>query len=82
MVLTELDFDADNTWSATGYVDAGEERMECDEDGTWTMEPAESAKSATITWAIVQTDCIGRESGTETRAKITIVGDDIDVAFR
>lgn len=82
VILTKLDFDANNSWSATGYVDAGEERMECQESGSWTMEPAESVTVATINWIIGQTDCTGREGGTETRAKITIVGDDIEVAFR
>jgi hypothetical protein len=82
VILGTLRFSGDNTWSASGYVDAGEERMECTERGTWTMEPAESATVATITWAIGSTDCVGREVGTDTRAKVTIEGDDVEIAFR
>ncbi|NOY27604.1 MAG: hypothetical protein GXP62_17200 [Oligoflexia bacterium] len=82
VVLSTLNFTADNEWSASGYVDAGDERMECTEHGTWTMEAATSNSSATISWVIGTTDCAGREPGTSTRAKIDIVGDDIEVAFR
>lgn len=82
VVFSSLRFQGDNTWSAQGYVDAGEERMECTERGTWTMEPAASPKEATVSWVIQQTDCVGRESGATTRALFTLTGDDVDVAFR
>lgn len=82
VVFSTLRFQGDNTWSAQGYVDAGEERMECTEKGTWTMEPASSPKEATVTWVIDQTDCIGRENGASTRALFTLTADDVDVAFR
>lgn len=82
VVFSSLRFQGDNTWAASGYVDAGEERMECTERGTWTMEPATSPKEATVTWIIDQTDCVGRDKGTSTRALFTLTGDDVDVAFR
>lgn len=82
LILSTLQFSGDNTWSAVGYVDAFEERMECRESGTWTMDPAESATVATITWVIDQTDCISREAGTRERAQLTIEGDDVRIALR
>lgn len=82
VMMTSLRFAGDNTWGASGYVDAGEERMECAERGTWTMDPASSRTEATITWTVESTDCIGRESGTQVRALLTINGDDVAIAFR
>ena len=82
VILTTLNFAGDNTWSAEGYVEAGDERMECSETGTWDMDAAQSATVATITWVIGQTDCVGREAGTETRAQLTLKGGDVDIAMR
>ncbi len=82
VVLSTLNFSADNTWAAEGYVDAGEEKMECTESGSWTMDPAESASVATINWEIGSTDCIGRTEGDSDRAQITIKNGDVAIAFR
>lgn len=82
VVLSTLQFRGDNSWSASGYVDGGEERMECTEKGTWTMDPATSPKEATITWVIGSTDCVGREGGTEVRAQLTVDGENVEIAFR
>ncbi|RME28230.1 MAG: hypothetical protein D6798_02865 [Deltaproteobacteria bacterium] len=82
VILSTLQFQGDNTWVAEGYVDAGEEQMECSERGTWTMEPARSPTEATIEWVIGSTDCIGRSEGDTTRALVTITGDDVEFALR
>ena len=82
VVLSSVRFSADNTWKASGFVDAGEERMDCVESGTWTSDPAVSPAEATITWVIGATDCIGRDKGYSTRALITIDGDRVDIALR
>lgn len=82
VMLTSLRFAGDNTWAASGWVDAGEERMECNEQGSWTMEPADSPTNATLTWIIQKTDCVGREAGTKVRAQVLIKGDDVEINFR
>lgn len=69
---TTLGFAPDNTWKAAGYIEIQDERMECTESGTWSMEPAESGKIATISWALVKTDCPGRDAGGDTRALVTL----------
>ncbi|MDP6934835.1 MAG: hypothetical protein QGG40_18080 [Myxococcota bacterium] len=78
-----MSFNADNTWNASGFVEAQDERMDCAETGTWSMEPAESANTATMTWVVSETDCITRSIGEEVRIKLTITPDGgIKHAFR
>lgn len=78
-----LSFEADNSWNAAGYVEIMDERMECTESGTWSMEPAESAKTATVAWTVSKTDCPSRESGVELRAVMTLGKSGIeDLKFR
>lgn len=82
VVLSTLRFSPDNSWKANGYVDAGEERMECTESGTWTSDPATSPAEANITVVIGATDCVGREKGFSTRALVKIDGDQVDISLR
>ena len=78
-----LSFAADNTWKADGYVEIMDERMECTESGTWEMEPAESAKTATVAWTVTKTDCPSRESGTSLRVVMTLGKNGVeDLKFR
>jgi hypothetical protein len=42
IVYTHLKFRDEGVWAATGYVEAQDEKMDCSETGTWTMEPATS----------------------------------------
>lgn len=79
---TTLSFNADNSWKGEGYVEIADERMECTETGKWSMDTAESATTATVTWTLDQTDCPGRESGGETRAVVTVTKSGIDAKFR
>ena len=65
---TKLQFRPDGSWSAQGYVEAMDERMECAESGTWSMTAAESKTVATVSWSVSDTSCVGRDNGTETRA--------------
>jgi len=69
---TTLQFRGDGTWRAEGYVEAMDERMECVESGTWTIDDASSATVGTIAWSVGETSCVGRDSGTETRAEVTV----------
>ena len=78
---TTLRFRGDGTWRAEGYVEAMDERMECVESGTWTIDDASSATVATIAWTVGETSCVGRESGTETRAQVTVGGSGIQSAL-
>ncbi len=81
-LYTALSFSPDNTWQASGYVEMMDEKMECTEGGTWTMDAAESATVATMNWNIDQTDCVSREVGHTTRYRVTIEGDRMSVEYR
>jgi predicted small lipoprotein YifL len=72
---TKLTFAPDNSWQAVAYVAIMDERVDCKELGTWTMDPAESATTAGMTWNIEKTTCPGREAGRELRLQMTILGD-------
>lgn len=78
---TKLQFRGDGTWHAEGYVEAMDERMECTESGTWSMNAADSKTVATVAWTVSETSCVGRENGTETRAQLTISKSGIDSAM-
>lgn len=70
-MYTELQFRGDGTWMAQGYVEAMDERMECTESGTWTVEEVSSKTVATIAWTVGDTTCVGRDKGSSTRAQVT-----------
>ncbi len=72
---TSLTFAADNSWQAVAYVAIMDETVDCKETGTWTMDPAESATTAGMTWSIVKTTCPGREAGRDLRLQMTILND-------
>jgi hypothetical protein len=80
-MYSKLDFQEGNLWAAQGFVDAGDERMECTESGTWSMDPAESSTSAAMTWNLTATNCPGREVGTVARVKVNLESG-FSVAFR
>ena len=69
---TQLAFRGDGSWMAEGYVEAMDERMECAEGGSWSIEEVENASTALISWTVNDTDCVGRDNGTKTRAKVTV----------
>ncbi len=80
---TTLSFNPDNTWTAQAYIEIQDERMDCTESGLWSMEAAESANTAMVTWSLDKTDCPGREAGGELRAVITLGKGGIqDIKFR
>lgn len=80
-MYSSLDFQEGNRWVAQGFVDAGDERMECTESGTWSMDPAESATVAAMTWLLTATNCPSREVGAEARVKVNLESG-FSVAFR
>ena len=83
IVYTHFKFRDEGVWAATGYVEAQDEKMDCSETGTWTMEPATSQTTATMTWKTETTDCIGREPGGEQRVLVTLKDDNkIDADYR
>lgn len=69
---TDLDFEPDGTWAAKGLLEASFEKIECAESGSWSMEPAQSATTANVSFTVDQTDCPARESGLEQRMLFTI----------
>ena len=78
---TSLQFRPDGTWHADGYVEAMDERMECSESGTWSMTEADSKTVATVAWKVSDTNCVGRDNGTETRAQLTVNKSGIESAM-
>jgi hypothetical protein len=83
IVYTHLKFRDEGVWAATGYVEAKDEKMDCSETGTWSMEPATSQTTATMTWKTSTTDCVGREPGNEQRVLVTLKDDNkIDADYR
>ena len=68
-----LDFRTDGSWSAdASMTDPFDEATPCTEAGSWSMEAAESATAATVTWSLQETNCIARSAGGEIRAKLVI----------
>ena len=43
LIYDSLSFERSGTWTAAAAVEVMDERMECTESGSWTMDPAESA---------------------------------------
>ncbi len=71
LAYSSFTFSPDGTWTANGAVEIMDESMECVEQGTWTMDPAESESTATMTWVLSKTNCAGRESS-EQRVRLTL----------
>lgn len=78
---TSLQFRGDGTWSAEGYVEAMDEKMECTESGTWSVEDASSKTVGTIAWTVGETSCVGRDQGATTRAQVTVGSNGIQSAM-
>jgi len=72
---TRLTFNPDNTWNASGYVAVIDERVDCKELGRWTMDPAVSETTASMTWTIEKTTCPGREAERDLRLEMSILKD-------
>ena len=70
-MYTELQLRGDGSRMAQGYVEAMDERMECTESGTWSVEEVSSKTVATIAWTVGDTSCVGRDKGSSTRAQVT-----------
>jgi hypothetical protein len=77
-----LTFKADNSWLALARVGEGEDSVECKEGGTWMMEPAESATTASMEWRITSSDCPGRPKEGMLRTKVTIEGKEYKIQIR
>ncbi len=73
LTYSSLSFRPDGSWHAAGQVAIGEDSMECNEQGSWSMEPADQATTATMTWSVETTDCAGRKAGTEQRVQMSIL---------
>ena len=69
---THLQFRGDGTWAADGFVEAMDEKMECSETGTWSVEEVSSKTVGTIAWTVSETSCVGRDKGSSTRAQLTV----------
>lgn len=63
---------AGNTWRAEAVVGAAGESFECEENGGWTIESAESAATALVVLKMSKTGCAGRPATTEMRMLTTI----------
>lgn len=82
LTYTSFTFDPDGSWQARGAVEIADEKMECQEAGSWTMDAADDDSTASMTWNRVKTNCAGREAG-EQRVKLTLKKDgSYNVDFR
>jgi len=83
LVYKQMRFANDNTWKASAYVQVEDMQMDCSESGTWTMGAADSASTATVSWKLDNTDCAGRDAGSESRALMTLSNGSLkDLKFR
>jgi hypothetical protein len=67
-----LTFRADNTWSADASMVADGETVDCNESGTWSMDPAENPNLATMDWKLQKTSCAGRPTDEVMHVKVEI----------
>lgn len=81
-VYVTLTFAKDNTWIALSRLGEGDESVDCKEMGTWTMDPATSATSATMEWKLTETTCPGRPKNNIMRASVNMEGGDYKISFR
>jgi hypothetical protein len=82
-VYHSLSFVADGSWSATATVTAGDEGMDCQESGRWTLEQATAAETAILVWTVGKTTCASREVGAAQRVQMTILeSGEYKIAFR
>ena len=79
-----MTFNGDNTWKADAVVSVMDEEMECEESGTWTMDPASSNTVSNMNWTIDATDCPTRQAPMNLRVEVTLVktAAGINVNFR
>ena len=71
-VYNQLTFAPDGTWRADATVTASFETFPCKEQGTWSLESAESAETGTIATELTKTSCATREAGAQQRYEMTI----------
>lgn len=71
-MYNSLQFQADGNFTAAGFVEMDDERMDCNETGKWSMDPADSKTVATVTWKVDETNCAGREPGEQSRAQVDL----------
>ena len=73
LTYVSMNFKTDGSWSAeASMIDPFDETTPCKEGGTWAMDTAETATEATVTWQVLETNCIARSKGGEIRAKLVI----------
>lgn len=77
-----LTFKADNTWLAVSRMGIGDETIDCKEQGTWTMDPAERANTATMEWKLSETTCPGRPTENIMRTKVVFKEGKPEIFFR
>lgn len=69
---TSLTFLPTGRWAAEAFFEADFEKMECKEAGTWAIENADDARTATMVWTVEKTNCAGRDNGHEQRVQMII----------
>jgi hypothetical protein len=74
-MYNSLAFRRDNTWQADATVSILDEEVSCQENGAWTMDPAQSDNTATVELTVGKTSCPGRDVGTSIRLEASIMGD-------
>jgi hypothetical protein len=81
-IYRSVDFKADNTWWAAAEMSADGETIDCKEQGTWEMDPAEDDHTAEMTWKLDRTTCAGRPDAATMRLKVGIDKGEYRIVFR
>ena len=81
-IYKSVDFKADNSWAAASQMTADGETIDCTEQGTWSIDPAESDATAATTLEMTRSNCAGRPDKDTMRLKITIEKGEYKIVFR
>lgn len=81
-IYNTVSFKPNNNFQADATMVAQGEEIKCVERGTWEMEAADSASTATMMWRVNYTNCPGRPAENVLRLKVTIEKGAYEIAFR
>ena len=81
-VYKTVTFRPDNSWQTQAEMSADGESFECQELGTFEIDPAQDEHTAMVTWHVNKTTCAGRPDQGTMRTKINIDKGEYTIMFR
>lgn len=82
LVYTQMTFEKDNSWAAKAQLRTLNESVDCVEGGTWSMDPADGPKKATLSVNVARTNCASRDPGVKMRLGVTVSEGKYDIQMR